>query len=87
MLHSNENDISMLGVSESKLGVDVPDSFIEIDNVHCFRKDKMQGSGGLLVYVRNNISCSRRKDLENEHFESIWTVYPKNSKPVLIGHF
>ena len=28
------------------------------------------------------------KNLENEHFESIWTeIYPKNSKPVLIGHF
>ena len=88
MLHSNENDISMLGVSESKLGVDVPDNFIEIDDFQCFRKDKMQGSGGLLVYVRNNISCSHRKDLEDEHFESIWAeLYPKNSKLVLIGHF
>ena len=45
MLHSNENDISMLGVSESKLGVDVPDSFIEVDNFQVFRKDKIQGSG------------------------------------------
>ena len=88
MLHSSENDISMLGVSESKLGEDVPDSFIEIDNFQVYRKDKIQGSGGLLVYVRNDISSSRRKDLENEHFESIWTeINPKNSKPVLIGHF
>ena len=88
MLHSNENDISMLGVSESKLGMDVPDSFIEIDNFQCFRKDKMQGSCGLLVYVRDNISCSHRKDLEDEHFESTWAeIYPKNSKPLLIGHF
>ena len=40
------------------------------------------------VYVRNDISSSRRKDVENEHFESIWTeINPKNSKPVLIGHF
>ena len=88
MLHSNENDISMLGVSESKLGVDVPDSLIEVDSFQVFRKDKIQGSGGLLVYVKNDITCSRRKDLENEHFESIWTeMFPKNSKAVLIGHF
>ena len=90
MLHSNGNDISMLGVRGSKLGVDVPDSFIEIDNFQCFRKNKMQGAGGLLIYVWNNISCSCRKDLEDEHFESIWAeMYPKNSKPVLIviGHF
>ena len=61
ILHSSENDMSMLGVSESKLGEDVPDSFIETNNVKVFRKDKIQGSGGLLVYVRNDISCSRRK--------------------------
>ena len=50
MLHSSENDISMLGVSESKLGEDVPDSFIEIDNFQVYRKDKIQGSGGLLYW-------------------------------------
>ena len=88
MLHSNENDISMLGVSESKLGENIPDSFIQVDNFQVFRKDKIHGSGGLLVYVRNDITCSRRKDLEHEHFESIWTeMFPKNSKSVLIGHF
>ena len=71
-----------------KLGKDVPDSFIAINNFQVYRKDKIQGSGGLLVYVRNDISSSRRKDLENEHFQSIWTeINPENSKPVLIGHF
>lgn len=78
----------MLGVSESKLGSDIPDSFIQIENFQCFRKDKIQGSGGLLVYVSNDISCSHRKDLENEHFESMWCeIFPKNSKSFLTGHF
>ena len=49
MLHSIENDISMLGVSEIKLGVYVPDSFIEKDNFQVFGKDKRYGSGRLLV--------------------------------------
>ena len=49
MLHSNENDISMLCVGDSKLGVDVPDSFIEIDHFQCFRKDKMQRSGAIFI--------------------------------------
>ena len=78
----------MLGVSESKLGSEIPDSFIQIQNFQCFRKDKMQGSGGLIVYVRNEISCSHRKDLETEHFESMWfEIFPKNSKSFLVGHF
>ena len=88
MLHSKENDISVLGVSESKLGDDIPDSFINIENFQCIRKDKKQGSGGLIVYVRSDVSFSRRKDLEHELFESIWIeIFPKNSKSFLIGHF
>ena len=88
MLHSKENNISVLGVSESKLGDDIPDSFINIQNFQCVRKDKKHGSGGLIVYVRSDVSFSRRKDLENELFESIWIeVYPKSSKSFLVGHF
>lgn len=63
MLHSNVNNISMLGVSESKLGSDIPDSFVQIQNFQCFRKDKIQGSGGLFAYVRDDISCICRNDL------------------------
>lgn len=90
MLQSSENNISMLGVSESKLGSEIPDSFIQIQDFQCFRKDKLQGSGGLIVCVRNfeKASCSRRKDLENEHFESNWfEIFPKNSKSFSVGHF
>lgn len=88
MLQSRKNNICMLGISESKLGSDIPDSFCSIQNFQCFRKDKAQGSGGLLVYVRNDIKCIRRKDLEEEHFESMWfEVCPKNSKSFLVGHF
>ena len=88
MLQSNENNISMLGVSESKLACEIPDSFIQIQNFQCFRKNKMQGSGELIVYVRNEISCSHRNDLENEHFESMWfEIFPKSSKSFLVAHF
>lgn len=88
MLQSRKNNICMLGISESKLGSDIPDNFCSIQNFQCFRKDKTQGSGGLLVYVRNDIKCIRRKDLEEEHFESMWfEVCPKNSKSFLVGHF
>lgn len=88
MLQSSENNICMLGISESKLGCDIPDSFLQSDNFHCFRKDKIQGSGGLLVYVRNDVTCNRRKDLEDEHFESMWfEIFPKNSRSFLVGHF
>lgn len=88
LLRSEENDISMLGLSESKLGCEVPDSFYQIENFQCFRKDKVQGSGGLLIYVKNDVSCKRREDLEHVNFESVWLeVFPKCSKSFLVGHF
>lgn len=87
MLHSKQNNICMLGISESKLGSDIPDSFCQIADFKCYRKDKVQGSGGLLVYVRYDISCIRRVDLEDENFESMWfEISQKNSKSFLVGH-
>lgn len=88
ILQSKDNNICMLGLSESKLGSDVPDNFLFIENYQCFRKDKVCGAGGLLVYVRNDVVCNQRKDLETDNFESIWLeVQPKNSKSFLVGHF
>ncbi|MEW8548507.1 MAG: reverse transcriptase family protein, partial [Candidatus Thiodiazotropha sp.] len=88
MLQSSENDICMLGLSESKLGCEIPDSFLQIENFQCFRKDKIQGSGGLLIYVKNNVACNRREDLEHVNFESVWLeVFPTCSKSFLVGHF
>ena len=52
ILHSMENNICMLGLSESKLGGEIPDSFLLIENFQCFRKDTPLGTGGLLVYVQ-----------------------------------
>ena len=71
MLHSMENNICMLGLSESKLWGEISDSFLLIENFQCFRRDKALGTGGLLVYVRNDAVCSHRQDLENDDFESI----------------
>ena len=87
LLHSDDNNIAMLGLSESKLGSDVPDNFLLIENYQCFRKDMRCGAGGLLVYVKSDVVCKQRKDLEVDNFDSIWLeVQPKNGKPFLVGH-
>ena len=43
MLQSSANDISVLGMSESKLGDDIPDSFISIENFQFLRKRQDPG--------------------------------------------
>ncbi len=78
MLLSKENNIFMLGLSESKLGGDIPDNMFLVDGFQLYRKDNKIGSGGLLVYVRDNIKCNRRQDLEQDNFESMWfEIFPK----------
>ena len=43
--------------------------------------------GGLLVYVKDGICCSRRTDLENESLKCIWLeIKPVKSKPFLLGN-
>ena len=75
MLNSNQNQIQILGLSETKLKDIHVDSFFEVNGYQKpFRRDRKQNSGGgLLVYVKNEVSCKRRPDLESEQLEC--TVY------------
>ena len=43
--------------------------------------------GGLLVYVKEGVCCSRRSDLEHRNIECIWVeIKPAKSRPFLIGN-
>ena len=74
LLESEQNQIHVLGLSETKLNVIHPDSAFEINGFQKpFRKDRIINSGGgLIVYVKEGISCNRRTDLEQESLECIW---------------
>ena len=88
ILNSDVNQIQILGISETKLKDIHVDSFFEVAGYQKpFRRDRIQnGGGGLLVYVKNEVSCKRRPDLENEQLECIWLeVKPKKSKSFLVG--
>ena len=41
MLNSSENDIQLLGLSESKLNANPPNNFFAIKNFQLFRKDRI----------------------------------------------
>ena len=63
MLNSTENDIQLLGMSESKLKANHPSSHFAIKNFHLFRKDRIlsadrpEQEGGIIVYVNDDINC------------------------------
>ena len=89
LLESDKNQIHVLGFSETKLNVTHPDSIFEINGFQKpFRKDRETNSGGgLLVYVKEGICCTRRTDLEHESLECLWLVIkPVKSKSFLVGN-
>ena len=86
MLESSDNDIAILGLTESKLGPSQPNTAFQIPGFHLFRKDKRDGSGGLLTYVREDIICKHRENLESDSIESLWLeIFPKHCKSFLVG--
>ena len=66
MLNSSENDIQLLGLSESKLNANHPNNFFAIKNFQFFRKDRTlsadrpEQGGGIIVYLKDDIKCVRR---------------------------
>lgn len=89
LLESDKNAIHVLGLSETKLNAVHPSLAFEVNGYQKpFRRDRGTNSGGgLLVYVKDGISCSRRTDLEHEHLECIWLeIKPNKSKSFLLGN-
>ena len=89
LLESDKNQIHVLGLSETKLNAIHINSSFEIKGYQKpFRKDRETNSGGgLLVYVKDDICCRRRTDLEHESLECIWLeIKPAKSKPFLVGN-
>ena len=89
LLTSGENKIQILGLSETKLRDYHPDAIFEVDGFQkTFRRDRKEnGGGGILLYVKNDVCCKRRSDLENDQLECIWLeVKLTNSKSFLVGH-
>ena len=53
-----------------------------------FRKDRPDNTyGGVIIYVKNNIPCKRRTDLEVDGVESVWLEIRLKNKAVLLGTF
>ena len=53
-----------------------------------FRRDRVGDShGGIVVYVKENIPCKTRNDLEVNTIECIWLELNINNKKILVGTF
>ena len=64
----------VIALSETWLNPSISDDDIMFQNFQKpFRKDRIHNNyGGFIIYVKENIACKRRQDLENNQIESIW---------------
>jgi hypothetical protein len=73
-LETSLNDFDILVVTDTHLDNQINDSDITLDSfpniIH--RKDSSNSGGGLLIYSKNDISISRKFELENNLDETIW---------------
>ena len=90
MLH--ESDIDIFGVCETFLNKTINDEIINVNGFTHERKDResctdisSNSGGGILIYLREGLDYTRRKDLEFSDIESIWIeVKMKQSNSFLV---
>ena len=86
---SNESSPHILGLCETFLRVNNPDSQVSIDGYNFFCKDRSETQekygGGLLFYFKEALNIKRRTDLEISYIETLWAeIALPNAKPFLI---
>lgn len=85
LIMSDQNNIDLFCICETFLDTTVSDQELVIDGYAVFRKDRNTFGGGLLIYVKDYLSCTHRVDLEHSNLEAIWLeVKFKHSKPLLV---
>ena len=88
ILESELSNFDFIGLSETWFNPNINSSDINISGFRTpFRKDHSDGHGGVAVYVKNDIPCARRLDLEILNIECIWIEVRLQTKRILIGTF
>ena len=79
------SNAAVIGISESKLDDSVLSSEIHIDNYNTLRCDQNRQGGGVVCYIRNDLSYDVksffRPEIENIFFELLLP----NTKPIVVG--
>jgi hypothetical protein len=82
------NCIDIACITESWLNVDVATQLVNLARFICYRRDRQDGrrGGGVICYIRNNLSCMHLKHLEVDDIESMWFLYRACKMPRLVSH-
>lgn len=86
---ANEKCPDILGICETFLDNNVPDSQLTINGFDFIRKDRSdvqnKSGGGVILFFRKSLICKRRPELEISNLETIWAeIALPNAKPFLV---
>lgn len=89
ILETELSCFDIISFSETWFNSNVDSSEVSINGFRApFRNDRTDdGHGGVAVYVKYNIPCLRRHDLEMLNVESVWLEVRLKSKRILVGTF
>ena len=77
-----------MAFSETWLNASITDDDISHQLYHKpERKDRVDGYGGVLLYVKETLQYKRRRDIEPNGIECIWIELTLNHKHILFGLF
>ena len=79
--------VDMLIIAETKLDDTFTNSQFEVDNYHLWRADRSSHGGGILVYLRSDLACDRKRKLECQFIESVFVEinFNKDKKFLVSG--
>ena len=89
LLQVELSHFDVIAFSETWLSQSIDDTDLKLLNYQSpFRKNRQTNNyGGVIVYVRDNIPCKGRPDLEVQGLESLWLELRLKSKVVQFGTF
>ena len=78
--------LDILTVSETHLTPDIHNDEVNIDGNQILRKDRThKGGGGVAIYFKSVLDCTRLSKYEDEDIETIWIDLLSDSQRLLIG--
>ncbi len=76
----SEDLFDIIVLSETKIDDGFPNSQFYINGYKMLRKDRNRHGGGLLIYVRRELTMCRLRDYECKNIEPLHLVYSKGKQ-------
>ena len=67
--YNDEINADIICLSETKLDESIPNSMIKLDGFNIIRRDRNKWGGGIIIYIKDNLSYKQIPDLESTIIE------------------